>query len=155
MMQHDRSGAVTQVHEELVHLVRELMTGDRPAGGLPTFAQHAMLGYISRNAGCRATDVSDSFGVHRSTVSRQLRQCADAGWVLVEPGPVRQGRPLTLTDAGAGVLADADRERRAQVQDRLQDWSPADVTAFARLLHQFRSKPPSITTIEPSGDHSA
>ncbi|TQF65830.1 winged helix-turn-helix transcriptional regulator [Rhodococcus spelaei] len=156
-MQHDRSGAVAQVHEEIVNLLRELMTGERPADGLPTFAQHSVLSYISRNPGCRATDISDAFGVHRSTVSRQLRQCVDSGWVHAEAGPVRQGHPLTLTVRGGDVLDDADRDRRAEVDARVRDWQTGDVAEFANLLHHFRStSTPVRTNTETTGDdHSA
>lgn len=157
VMQHDRSGAVAQVHEELVYLVREVMTGERPAEGSATFAQHSVLSYIARHPGCRATEISDAFEVHRSTVSRQLRQCVDAGWILVEPGPVRQGHPLTLTDLGIDILAITDRERLAQVQDRVQAWSTSDVDEFATMLHHFRSKttPVRTGTETPGDDHSA
>ncbi|MFC9790884.1 MarR family winged helix-turn-helix transcriptional regulator [Rhodococcus sp. NPDC127528] len=156
-MQHDRSGAVARVHEEMVNLLREVMTGERPSDGVPTFAQHSVLSFIARHPGCRATDISDAFGVHRSTVSRQLRQCVDGGWVHAEPGPVRQGHPLTLTDVGTGVLADADRHRRAEVDARVRDWPTDEVEEFAALLHHFRSSTtPARRDAETTGDdHSA
>ncbi|WP_027502303.1 MarR family winged helix-turn-helix transcriptional regulator [Rhodococcus sp. UNC363MFTsu5.1] len=138
-MQQRSTAAVAQVHEELVHLVRQLMTGERPAEGLPTFAQHSVLSYIERNPGCRATEISEAFGVHRSTVSRQLRGCVDAGWVQAEPGPIRSGHPLSLTDAGRDVLGDADRRRRDEVGERVRDWSDADIADLARMLHRFRT----------------
>ncbi|MFD4179774.1 MarR family winged helix-turn-helix transcriptional regulator [Rhodococcus sp. NPDC058514] len=134
-----RSTDVTQVHEELVHLVRQLMTGERPADGLPTFAQHSVLSYIARNPGCRATEISDAFGVHRSTVSRQLRGCVDAGWVQAEPGPIRSGHPLSLTEPGRDLLDNADRRRLDEVGERVRDWSASDIADLARMLHRFRT----------------
>ena len=80
------ASGVVAVHDELVRLVRQLVAGDGPPAGSPTFAQHSLLSYIARNPGCRATQISESFGVHRSTVSRQLRVCIDEGWVRAEAG---------------------------------------------------------------------
>ncbi|MFC4605904.1 MarR family winged helix-turn-helix transcriptional regulator [Rhodococcus kronopolitis] len=158
-MQHELGGAAA-VHEEIVHLVRELMTGDRPNEGTPTFAQHSVLSFIARNAGCRATQIADTFGVHRSTVSRQVRVCVESGWIRAESGPVRNGHPLCITDMGESVLAEADRLRRAEVEARTRSWSDDEVADFARLLHRFRlspTAPRSTTTSHPTetvGDDS-
>ncbi|EME22429.1 MarR family winged helix-turn-helix transcriptional regulator [Rhodococcus triatomae] len=136
-MQH--SASVALVHEELVHLVQQLMTGERSDVDTPTFAQHSVLSYIDRNPGCRATQIADAFGVHRSTVSRQIKSCVDSGWVSADIGPVRSGHPLTLTRDGERTLDAANRSRQAEVADRVRDWPTDDVDTFARLLHQFRS----------------
>ncbi|MGW6695846.1 MarR family winged helix-turn-helix transcriptional regulator [Rhodococcus sp. NPDC054953] len=140
-MQHGT--AVARVHDELVHLVRQLMTGDRGGDGAPSFAQHSVLSYIDRSPGCRATEIADAFGVHRSTVSRQIRGCVDSGWVVAEPGPVRTGHPLTLTDAGRSVLAAAGVRRRSEVAGRVEDWTDSDIALFADLLHRFRVPTPT------------
>ncbi|MFF0818415.1 MarR family winged helix-turn-helix transcriptional regulator [Rhodococcus sp. NPDC003318] len=135
-MQHS---AVELVHEELVHLVRQLMTGERTAAGAPSFAQHSVLSFIERHQGCRATEIADAFGVHRSTVSRQIRGCVESGWVRAEPGPVRTGHPLTLTDAGRQALAEAGRHRLAEVAQRVQGWTDVDVDQLGQLLRRFRT----------------
>jgi DNA-binding MarR family transcriptional regulator len=129
---------VAALHAELVQLARELVSGGRDVEGGPSFAQHSVLSFVARNPGCRATDISDAFGVNRSTVSRQLRGCLDAGWVRSEPGSVRSGNPLHLTAQGAEVLADADRRRLDEVRVRVHGWSPTEVAQFARILRRFR-----------------
>ncbi|MDV7353238.1 MarR family transcriptional regulator [Rhodococcus oxybenzonivorans] len=150
------ASGVVAVHDELVRLVRQLVAGDGPPAGSPTFAQHSLLSYIARNPGCRATQISESFGVHRSTVSRQLRVCIDEGWVRAEAGPLRSGHPLTLTDAGVAVLAGADARRVEEVRDRMASWSDRDIAAFADHLRRFRhggddpSREPS--TFDSNGD---
>lgn len=136
------------------------MTGDRPDEGTPTFAQHSVLAYIARNAGCRATEIADAFGVHRSTVSRQVRVCVESGWVRSEPGPIRSGHPLCVTAVGANVLGEADRLRRAEVEERTRSWSDDETAEFARMLHRFRlgsptaSRTPS-TPLETVGDDTS
>lgn len=132
------ASGVVAVHDELVRLIRELVTNDSRTAGSPTFAQHSLLSFVARNPGCRATQISDAFGVHRSTVSRQLRGCLDEGWVHAEKGPLRSGHPLTLTEWGVAVLASAEAHRIEEVRTRLNSWSDSDIDAFARQLREFR-----------------
>ncbi|QCQ90400.1 MarR family winged helix-turn-helix transcriptional regulator [Rhodococcus sp. SGAir0479] len=145
-MQHEtRADDVAALHAELVQFARDLVAGGRDAQGGPSFAQHSALSFIARHPGCRATDISDSFGVNRSTVSRQLRGCVESGWVRTEPGSLRSGYPLSLTAQGAAVLAAADRRRLDEVRARVDGWSPAEVTAFAGILRRFREAPVPTT----------
>lgn len=138
-----------------MHLVRQLMTGDRADSDGPTFAQHSVLSFIERNPGCRATEIADAFGVHRSTVSRQIRGCLDHGWVSAEAGPVRAGHPLTLTPSGRGVLASAGAQRLAEVSGRVRGWTGDDVEQFARLLHRFRTATSDSSPDNSGGDPDA
>ncbi|WP_430331720.1 MarR family winged helix-turn-helix transcriptional regulator [Rhodococcus sp. ACT016] len=141
-MQHELAvDDVAAVHAELVQLARELVTGGRDIEGGPSFAQHSVLSFVARHPGCRATDISDAFGVNRSTVSRQLRGCLEAGWVRTEPGTVRNGYPLRLTAEGVAVLADADRRRFDEVRTRVRGWTPDEIAQFARTLRRFRDAP--------------
>lgn len=130
---------VAAVHAELVQLARELVAGGRDTQGGPSFAQHSVLSFIARNPGCRATDMSDAFGVNRSTVSRQLRGCLDSGWVRSESGSLRAGYPLHLTAQGTAVLAAADRRRLDEVRARVHGWSPTEIAQFANILRRFRT----------------
>lgn len=132
------------MHAELVQLARELIAGGRDAHGGPSFAQHSVLSFIARNPGCRATDISDSFGVNRSTVSRQLRGCLESGWVRTEAGSLRTGYPLSLTAQGTAVLAAADRRRLDEVRARVHGWSPAEIAQFADILRRFREAPVAV-----------
>jgi len=138
-VQHERAvDDVAAVHAELVQLARELVTGGRDIAGGPSFAQHSVLSFVARHPGCRATEISDAFGVNRSTVSRQLRGCLESGWVRTEPGAIRNGNPLHLTPEGAEMLADADRKRFDEVRARVRGWSPAEIAQFASTLRRFR-----------------
>uniref|UniRef100_UPI0028DD0E14 MarR family winged helix-turn-helix transcriptional regulator n=1 Tax=uncultured Rhodococcus sp. TaxID=194249 RepID=UPI0028DD0E14 len=140
-VQHDGAMALTgppAVHDELVHLTRQLMTGDRHSDDHPSIAQHSFLSFIGRNDGCKATEISEVFGVNRSTISRQVRGCIEAGWVYADPGSVRQGNPLHLTEAGRKYLDAADARRLDQVAGRLHDWTESEVADVARALHRFR-----------------
>lgn len=133
------------MHDELVHLTRQLTMGDRHSDGLPSLAQHSFLAFIGRHDGCRATEISEVFGVNRSTISRQVRGCIAEGWVSADPGSVRQGNPLHLTAAGSKYLEAANARRLDQVASRLHDWTEVEIADFARALHRFRTSIESQT----------
>ncbi|MEE2034039.1 MarR family winged helix-turn-helix transcriptional regulator [Rhodococcus chondri] len=163
-MQHKlRAGApagagAAEVYDEFVHLVRFLTAGERAHDDALSLAQHSLLGYIARNPGCRATDISDVFGVNRSTVSRQLRSCIDAGWVEANSGPARLGHPLHLTEAGTTVLTETVARRHGEVRAGLAGWGEDDIERFTRLLRRFRCgvDPASARTPDQNnGDLSA
>ncbi len=132
------------MHDALTQIVREIIAGRPAAEGLPSFAQQAALSYIGRNPGCRATEIAEAFGVHRSTVSRQLRSCADAGWVEAGEGSLHAGYPLTLSAAGRAVLAAATGHDLAQLDERTADWTPGEIADFAHALQRFRHTDPTI-----------
>ncbi|MFD6675371.1 MarR family winged helix-turn-helix transcriptional regulator [Rhodococcus zopfii] len=132
------SAAAGEVYDEFVNLVRFLTAGERAHDGALSLAQHSLLGYVDRHPGCRATDVSDAFGVNRSTVSRQLRSCIEAGWVAAEPGPTRLGHPLNLTDRGRTVLSDTVARRHDEVRAGLAGWGQDELDRFVHLLRRFR-----------------
>lgn len=132
------SAAAGEVYDEFVNLVRFLTAGERAHDGALSLAQHSLLGYVARHPGCRATDVSDAFGVNRSTVSRQLRSCIEAGWVAAEPGPTRLGHPLNLTDRGRTVLSDTVARRHDEVRAGLAGWGQDELDRFVHLLRRFR-----------------
>ncbi|UYP20284.1 MarR family winged helix-turn-helix transcriptional regulator [Rhodococcus sp. Z13] len=162
-MQHKRQlgppseDGVARVYEEFVLLVRLLTSGARVEDGGLTLAQHSLLGFIARNPGCRATDISEAFGVHRSTVSRQLRHAVEAGWVEAETGPARIGHPLRLTDHGAQILRRAVDSRLDDVRAGLGGWAPDDLDRFVTLLRRFRAgvDPDARTPDQNDGDCSA
>lgn len=137
---------VVEVYDEFVYLVRFLTAGERAHDGSLTLAQHSLLGYIARNPGCRATDISEVFGVNRSTVSRQLRNGVDAGWVDAGTGPTRLGHPLHLTARGTALLAATVARRHDEVRAGLDGWGEDDLELFVRLLRRFREGVESTAT---------
>ena len=149
---------VAQVYDEFVHLVRFLTAGERAHDSALSLAQHSLLGFIARHPGCRATEISETFGVNRSTVSRQVRNAVEAGWVEAMAGPVRTGNPLRLTDRGRAILDDTVLRRHGEIRVGLAGWEKDDLDRFVHLLHRFRSGVEWGTTRTPDqndGDISA
>ncbi|WP_410873067.1 MarR family winged helix-turn-helix transcriptional regulator [Nocardia sp. A7] len=139
-MQHQSGGwspELVAVHDALTQIVRETIAGRPAAEGIPSFAQRSALSYIERNPGCRATELAEAFGVHRSTVSRQLRTCIDAGWVAAGEGNLRAGYPLTLTAAGRRAHEAAIQQDLRLLGERTNDWTANDIADFAAALRRF------------------
>ncbi|MFC4126676.1 MarR family winged helix-turn-helix transcriptional regulator [Nocardia rhizosphaerae] len=134
---------VAAVHDALTRVVREIVAGRPSVDGLPSFALQSVLSYIDRNPGCRATEIAETFGVHRSTISRQLRSCADAGWVRAGEGSLHSGYPLTLTAEGGQALAAAAERDLAEIAERMADWTPRDIADFAAALRRFGHSDPT------------
>ncbi|WP_040803363.1 MarR family winged helix-turn-helix transcriptional regulator [Nocardia concava] len=132
------------VHDGLTRIVREIIAARPDTDGLPSFAQQSALSYIERNPGCRATEMAEAFGVHRSTVSRQVRACVEVGWVEAGPGSLHAGYPLTLTAAGQRVLAAAAGHDLARLGERMADWTPEETAEFARALRRLHQPDQTI-----------
>lgn len=140
-MQHQSGGwspELVAIHDALTRIIRETVAGRPASEGIPSFAQRSALSYIDRNPGCRATELADAFGVHRSTVSRQLRTCIDAGWVASGAGSLRAGFPLTLTAAGRQAHEAAIQQDLTILGERTNDWTARDLTDFADALRRFQ-----------------
>lgn len=139
-MQHPpgRSPEIAAVHDELTQIVREIIAGRPAVEGIPSFTQQSTLSFIDRHPGCRATEIAEAFRVHRSTVSRQLRGCVDAGWVAAGEGTLHGGYPLTLTGSGRQALDAATGRDLTQLGERMAEWTPREIADFATALRRFR-----------------
>lgn len=139
-MQHQTgrwSAELVAVHDGLTGIVREIVAGRPVTEGVPSFTQQSTLSYIDRNPGCRATEIAEVFGVHRSTVSRQVRGCIDAGWVQAGEGSLRVGYPLDLTTAGRRALSAAIDRDLAGLDERTADWTAREIADLARALRRL------------------
>lgn len=88
--------------------------------------------------GVRATDLAESFGVHKSTISRGLSQLEGVGLVeRVLDEQDRRSRRVHLTDDGARRLADVRRRRWDSFDDIVRSWDPADTKTLAALLSRL------------------
>ncbi len=90
------------------------------------------------DAGARATDLADYFGIDKSTVSRQVRLLEQLGLLRREPDP-SDARVLQLvaTEKGRERLEAAREARRQRVGERLGGWTADDVSRLAALLARY------------------
>jgi DNA-binding MarR family transcriptional regulator len=103
-----------------------------------SFVVAAMLSYIESSPDPTATDLAELYGLDKSTVSRQLGDLEDQGFVTREPHETRpRTQHLSLTAKGRRALATAVQRHRELIEKNLASWSPDDISRFAALLSRF------------------
>lgn len=108
-----------------------------------------LLQVIGAAEGTRPSDIADQRFVHRSLVTRQLRELEDAGYVQFagDPGDGRSWL-VALTPAGREEmrrLQEVGLERFAMF---VADWEPAEVQQLAVLLEKLASSMASVSSQE-------
>ena len=77
-------------------------------------------------------------GMDRSATSRLTAQMAKLELVTASPDPNDgRGTVFKLTAKGERRVAGASTRKAQVFNERISDWSEADLTAFAALLHRF------------------
>ncbi|MFF4649794.1 MarR family winged helix-turn-helix transcriptional regulator [Streptomyces sp. NPDC001380] len=99
---------------------------------------YPLLAYIGGSGRVRLTDIGLHFGVGKGTVSRQIKTLESLGLVSRESDPL-DGRVylVSLTEEGDRRYTRAREARMGSIRTLLGAWEPADVSAFAGLLHRF------------------
>jgi DNA-binding MarR family transcriptional regulator len=111
--------------------------------GLRT-TQYSLLRCVARAGRARQGDLVGLIHLDETTLTRNLRLPAAAGWVSVRCGIDRRERIVAITDAGAAKLAEAlPAWRRAQA--RLQELLPE--ATRRRLLTAL----PEVTMLAAGG----
>lgn len=83
--------------------------------GLKT-TQYSLLSHVLKLGPIRPGDLAAEMKMDASTLTRNLRPLADAGWVTLEAGADARSRLVHITEAG--------REKRAQAQ---RHWKAAQL----------------------------
>ena len=93
----------------------------------------AALATVERCGPLTPSELADAERVRRPTVTRMLGHLADAGLISRTPDPA-DGRStlVTITPAGAALLAEGRTRKDAFLSERLDGLSPADRATLAR-----------------------
>lgn len=92
------------------------------------------------DAGVRATELADTFAVHKSTVSRGLSALEHLGLVERLPDPTDgRARLVRLTPDATRRVEQVRRRRHEALAAVLGDWESDDLTALARLLDRLNT----------------
>lgn len=97
-----------------------------------------ILTHLAKEGPMRAADLSDTFGMDKGGVSRQVQTLVDLG--LVERRPDVEDRRAILLDAteeGRTRLAAMSRSRSDRFDRRLSAWSDAEIESFADQLAAY------------------
>jgi DNA-binding MarR family transcriptional regulator len=136
-----RKRDVEQLYEGLTVLARRSRElGAELHPGL-TLVEFSLLTFIATTPGTRGADIASSYGLDKSTVSRQIDQMVAGGLLLRGAEvPGRRGQTLTLTPAGEDALRLAADSVHVALVDRLAAWGDRDVADFARLVARFNDR---------------
>jgi DNA-binding MarR family transcriptional regulator len=131
-------------HDKLRQLMRRLSvhydTRLRPVGLKTT--QFSLLARLAWLGPVRPVDLAEAMGVDASTLTRNLKVLAQAGWLIQAPGADARSRLLSLTDAGRAKLAEARgpwREAQAALAERL---GAERLTALHALIDESLARLP-------------
>ncbi|MFW0792765.1 MarR family transcriptional regulator [Gordonia sp. CPCC 205515] len=135
-MRNGRGDDIERVHHGLSLFSRRVRGEAREVHPGMTYVDYSLLTIVRDRPGLSGAEVAEAACIDKSTASRQL-----AG--LVERGMIERGeaagrrRPLHITGDGSRALATADAAQRSQIGDRLRDWTPQEIEAFADLLERY------------------
>jgi DNA-binding MarR family transcriptional regulator len=100
-------------------------------------AAHHLIPLLERLPGVRTSDLARGRGVSMSTVSRQVDQLVQQGWVRVEPDPEDQrAHRLHLTDEATSRLATARANIAVLCERRLGSERAARLIDAANALRE-------------------
>jgi DNA-binding MarR family transcriptional regulator len=130
------------IGRELVTLIRGakdmhtvLVDRDRPVLDPPAMA---LLSRIGDQGPLRLSTLAAVLFLDVSTISRQVHDLEQAGWVVRERDPHdRRASLLELTPAGRGVLEAAYEQRRRALTQMLFGWTHDEQAALAHQLGRF------------------
>jgi DNA-binding MarR family transcriptional regulator len=107
-------------------------------GGKPERACFGLLVELADKGPRRMTALADAVLTDPSTVSRQVAQLVEQGYVERQPDP-EDGRAsqLAATEAGLAHLAEGRRRRNRLFAAVLADWSVADREQLVRLMERL------------------
>ena len=101
-------------------------------------ASYLMLTYVAEHGPLRASVIADQFDIDKGAVSRQVTSLIELGLLERVTDP-QDGRAMlvSVSDEGHTRLTDVAQHRRQWLDERLGDWSDADLTGFVATLGRY------------------
>jgi DNA-binding MarR family transcriptional regulator len=118
--------------------------------GLKT-TQYSLLARVGWLGPIRPVDLAGAMGLDASTLTRNLKPLAEAGWLTQAAGPDARSRLVSLTDAGRDKLAQA-RPHWREAQNALAEQLGAQRIA---TLHALVDDSLALLPIEPLAEPGA
>lgn len=111
--------------------------------GLKT-TQYSLLSYVEKLGPVRPMDLAQSIKMDASTLTRNLKPLADAGWVVVSAGADARSRLVTITDEGRQKRAEAKRKWKKAQEALNEALGISNVAALHTLIDQSMDKLTSL-----------
>jgi DNA-binding MarR family transcriptional regulator len=99
-----------------------------------------LLTHVIERGPVRAADLVGAFGMDKGGVSRQVQHLVDNGFVERRPDPDdRRATLLVATEDAVRRVEEMQQARSDRFDQRLSDWSDADLTRFADQLAAYNA----------------
>lgn len=116
------------------------MLGERARVVHPDLApvSFMVLQYVLDSGPVRAGELAEVFAMDKAVVSRLVQQLVELGLVQRSSDPDdRRASLLVATDDAVQRVAAMRQERSERFDQRLGDWSDAEITEFAERLGRY------------------
>jgi DNA-binding MarR family transcriptional regulator len=117
--------------------------------GLKT-TQYSLLSHVLKLGPIRPGTLAQVMAMDASTVTRNLKPLADAGWIEVAPGSDARSRTITITDAGRDKRHEAKRRWKAAQEGLNQLLGVDQVLALHALIDNSLA---ILSPLESDTDH--
>ncbi len=137
-----RNDDLRAIESEVASLIRRVkrVMGERAREVHPELhpMTYFLLTHLATHGPMRGADLSDAFGMDKGGVSRQAQALVDMGLVERKPDPEdRRAVLLDASDDGRQRLEEMRRTRQDRFDERLADWTDADLASFAAQLAAY------------------
>jgi DNA-binding MarR family transcriptional regulator len=139
-----RADELRRLEQEVGVLIRRVkrVIGERSRSVHPDLqpASYLMLSYLAAEGPQRSSVLSERFGVDKGAISRQVQHLCDLGLVVREADP-DDGRATLVSASPDAVhrLQAVDQDRRRWLDERLSEWSEADLRDFVTSLARYNA----------------
>ena len=137
-----RAGLLTGLEQEVAVMIRRIrgVIHERSRVVHPDLqpAPYLLLSWLAQHGPVRGSVVAEELGIDKGAISRQVQQLQDLGLLDRSPDP-DDGRATLLAASAVAVerLSLIQEERRQWIDQRLGDWSDADLRTFVSLLGRY------------------
>jgi DNA-binding MarR family transcriptional regulator len=137
-----RSESLDAIEREVGVLIRRVrrVIGVRARAVHPDLqpASYLLLVHLDESGPERASAVVEHLGIDKAAVSRQLQHLVDLGLLERHPDPDdRRATLLSVTSDAHDRLGRVRAERSARFDERLGEWSAAELAEFAAQLTRY------------------
>ena len=154
-MTRQRAAILGDLEREVAVMVRRIrrVIADRARSVHPDLApsSYLMLTFVAERGPMRASEIAEQFEIDKGAISRQVAHLTDLA-LLGRVSDPEDGRAMlvSVSDEGRRRLADVALRRREWLDERLGDWSEADLAGFVDALGRYNRALDAQVMIETS-----
>ena len=144
------TGQVGLAFKRAMAAVRKLRGRETQRAGQLSYAQYGLLHGLSGRAECSARELAEHTDLSQATVAQMLEHLEAAGLVTrIRSDQDRRVVLSALTERGAAVVAERQQRMEERWKDALEEFSPEELAAAARVLNRAADMFDSLSQESP------